>query len=88
MLKRSLARWIVLPVTLVAAGVLMGRSALGADSITARMDTFTSPDGVSSFALSLKPAAVAPTTAARDVVVLFNTSASQTGEYRARRSMP
>ena len=59
MLKRSLARWIVLPVTLVAAGVLMGQSALAADSITARMDTFTSPDGVSSFALSLKPAAVA-----------------------------
>ena len=52
--------------------------------ITARMGTFTSPDGVSSFALSMKPTAVAPTTAARDIVVLFNTSASQTGEYRAK----
>ena len=84
MLKKSLARWIVLPVTLVAVGVLMDRSVLGADSITARLDTFTSPDGASSFALSVKPAELAPTTTARDIVVLFNTSASQTGDYRAK----
>ena len=86
MSKRSLVRWIVLPATMVAVGALMGRSAVGADSspIAARMDTFANPDGVSSFALSMKPAAVAPTPGARDIVVLFNTSASQTGDYRAK----
>ncbi len=84
MSKRNLARWIVLPVTLVAVGTLMAQSVLAADSISARMDTFTNPAGVSSFALSVRPTAVAPTTAARDIVVLFNTSASQTGEYRTK----
>ncbi len=84
MLKSSLARWMALPATLVAVGVLMGQSALGAPSITAQMDTFTGPQGVTSFALSMKPTGVAPTTAARDIVVLFNTSASQMGDYRAR----
>jgi len=48
------------------------------------MDTFTNPDGASSFALSMKPTTVAPAPGARDIVVLFNTSASQTGEYRVK----
>jgi von Willebrand factor type A domain len=86
MSKKSLVRWIVLPVTMVAVGVLMGQSALGADSspVAAHMDTFANPDGVSSFALSIKPTAVAPTPGGRDIVVLFNTSASQTGDYRVK----
>ena len=46
------------------------------------MDTFASPDGVNSFALSMKPSVSAPAAGPRDIVVLFNTSASQTGEYR------
>ena len=58
--------------------------AAAAESITAQIGTFTSPDGVSSFALSMKPTAVAATTTARDIVVLFNTSASQAGESRAK----
>ncbi len=84
MLKRSLARWIVLPVTLVAVGWLLGQRVLGAESITAQMGTFTNTDGVSSFALSVKPTAIAATTSARDIVVLFNTSASQIGESRTK----
>ena len=57
MSKKSLVRWIVLPVTMVAVGGLIGNCAIAADPIgvAAHMDTFTSPDGVSSFALSMKP---------------------------------
>ena len=84
MSKKSLVRWTILPVTMVALGGLIGNSAFAADpiSIAAHMDTFTSPDGVNSFALSMKPSVPAPSAAPRDIVVLFNTSASQTGEYR------
>lgn len=84
MSKKSLARWILLPVTMVALGGLIGQSAVAADPITvaAQMDTFANPDGVSSFALRMKPSVAAPVAGPRDIVVLFNTSASQTGEYR------
>jgi hypothetical protein len=47
-----------------------------------RIDTYTK-DGATYFALSLQPAADAAAPAeSRDIVVLFDTSASQTGEYR------
>ena len=48
------------------------------------MDTFSSPDGVNYFALCLKDARRIASAAVRDVVVVFNTSASQTGDYRAK----
>jgi hypothetical protein len=64
-----------------SAGVL-GNPAEGADASgnAAQMATYTAPSGASYFALSLK--ADAPGSGARDVVVLFDTSASQTGPVR------
>jgi hypothetical protein len=47
----------------------------------ARLAVFTQADGVSAYALSLKPQLSAET-GPRHVVVLFDTSASQVGEYR------
>ena len=86
MSKKSLVRWIILPVTMVVVvlGGLIGNSAFAADpiGIAVHMDTFTNPDGVNSFALSVKPSVPAPAAGPHDIVVLFNTSASQTGEYR------
>jgi len=85
MLKRNFVRWVVLPVALIASTALIRPCAFAADPdpIAARMDTFAGPNGVSHFALSLKPAATVEK-APRDVIVLFSTSASQTGEFRAK----
>ena len=58
--------------------------AADASSIAASMATFSNREGVSYFALSLKPSESPAAAAARDVVVLFNTSAGQTGDYRAK----
>ncbi len=71
---------------MVAVCGLSGNFAAGAENgpIAAQMDTFTAPDGANYFALSMKPAATAPDGAARDIVVLFNTSASQQGDYRVK----
>ena len=84
MSKKSLVRWVILPVTMFALGGLIGNSAIAADpiAVATHMDTFTNPDGVNSFALSMKPSVPASAAGPRDIVVLFNTSASQTGEYR------
>ncbi len=66
--------------------VFMARSVWAADpvAISAHMDTFTHPDGANYFALSLAPEGVAPSAGPRDVVVMFNTSASQLGEHRTK----
>ena len=48
----------------------------------ARLATYDMADGESYFALSLTPKVRAADTAARDVVMVFDTSASQTGVYR------
>ena len=48
------------------------------------MDSFTNPDGTNYFAFSVKPEGIAPAGRPRDVLVMFNTSASQTGEYRTK----
>lgn len=51
---------------------------------TARLETFVKPDGTGYFAMSvIGPAAQAPAATHRDVVVLFDTSASQANEYRS-----
>ena len=59
-------------------------SAANAATLASRMDTFTNPDGTNYFALSIKPEGIASVSGPRDVLVMFNTSASQTGEYRAK----
>ena len=88
MSKNSLVRWVVLSAAMVAAYELGSGLALGAESgpIAAHMDTFSTPQGASYFALSMKPSMAAPAAGPRDIVVLFNTSASQMGQYRGRRS--
>lgn len=48
----------------------------------ARMESFAKPNGDSYFALSLVPQAALSPTESSDVVILFDTSASQLGAYR------
>jgi hypothetical protein len=50
----------------------------------AKLETFAKPDGQTFFALKLAPQAVASKAQPHDVVVLFDTSASQIGAYRAK----
>lgn len=46
------------------------------------LETYHAPDGSNYFALSLMPQQAIPAAEARDVVILFDTSASQSGVYR------
>ncbi|MBI2478866.1 MAG: hypothetical protein HYV60_09595 [Planctomycetia bacterium] len=64
----------------VTASSLLGRATVAAAE--SRLATFDSSTGEKYFALSLKPDNLGPPVAAHDVVVLFDTSASQTGMYR------
>ncbi|MBN2216822.1 MAG: hypothetical protein JW719_05565, partial [Pirellulales bacterium] len=58
--------------------------ALGAESGSeaARLNVFSHPDGATYFALSLKPTVEAAVPDGTDVVILFDTSSSQTGIFR------
>ncbi len=49
----------------------------------AQIEGFTQADGSSVFALTLKPS-ISAAPGPRDVVILFSTAASQTGDYRAK----
>ncbi|MGC4002752.1 MAG: hypothetical protein QM811_06320 [Pirellulales bacterium] len=51
-----------------------------------RIESFKNEAGESFYALSLMPQTAAPIAEARDYVVLFDTSASQSGAYREKRS--
>ena len=68
---------------LLAAAMLVSPAA-GADPNpgAAQLAVYTQPDGTSFFALGLKAPGGLPAAKQHDVVVLVNTSASQTGEYR------
>src|SRR3569623_328909 len=48
----------------------------------AQMETFSKPGGDTYFALKLTPPMARPAARPHDIVVLFDTSASQTGAYR------
>lgn len=82
----SLVRSAVVSLAMVAMSGFIGNAARGATAIqlAAHQEAFTNPDGTSYFAVSLKPSNMAASPAPRDIVVLFNTSAGQTGEYRAK----
>ncbi|MEX2560955.1 MAG: VWA domain-containing protein, partial [Pirellulales bacterium] len=67
----------------VGAALSIGAEAPATDSQTATMDLFSKADGETSFALKLVPGLEAPPARAHDVVILFDTSASQTGVYRS-----
>jgi len=49
-----------------------------------RLDCFSHADGATYFSLSLKPEVDVAPAGANDIVVLFDTSASQTGEHREK----
>jgi len=55
-----------------------------ADGGSARLDTYTSPDGETFFALSLSPQTADAAEGGKNVVVLVDTSASQSGVYREK----
>ncbi|HEV7225051.1 MAG TPA: VWA domain-containing protein, partial [Pirellulales bacterium] len=64
-----------------------GKSApqrLAAKASPVALDTFIKPDGEGFFALSLTPDVPQPPQTPRQLAVLFDTSASQTGVYRAQ----
>ena len=65
--------------TLACAVSVMPGPSFAAES---RLATFRTATGEDYFALSLSANAALPATEAQDVVVLFDTSASQTGIYR------
>ncbi|HVX60392.1 MAG TPA: hypothetical protein VHC19_07320, partial [Pirellulales bacterium] len=56
--------------------------AAASEANAVQMETFAKPGDDAYFALKLVPSAAQPATKPHDVVVLFDTSASQTGEYR------
>jgi hypothetical protein len=76
----------LLALTPVLAFAVTATSQLGrpnfATAAESRLATFDSSTGERYFALSLKPDNLGPPAAAYDVVVLFDTSASQAGMYR------
>ncbi len=86
MSKSNLVRCAVLSMAMIAVSGLNRPIAVAADAdpVVTGMETFTAPDGVGSFALTMKLAAGAPAAGPRDVLILFNTSAAQNGEYRAK----
>jgi len=51
---------------------------------SARLETFVAPDGQGYFAMSLKPSLVQPKRSGHEVVILFDTSASQAGAIREK----
>lgn len=53
-------------------------------AVPARLDTYVQPDGTGYFVLTFPPEADLPAASRHDIVVLFDTSASQVGETRAR----
>jgi hypothetical protein len=58
------------------------KPAAPAPTADARIETYVTPAGDGFFALSLQPAIAQPKSPPHDVLVLFDTSASQTGAYR------
>jgi len=70
-------------VALVGVLSLMSNGVFAADAprSSSQLDTYTK-DGDSSFALSLSPSVAKPAAKPRDVTILFDTSASQAGDYR------
>lgn len=62
----------------------LAAEAKAAPKQAAVLETFAKPDGQAFFALELTPRLAPPKTQPLDLVVLFDTSASQAGAYRAK----
>jgi hypothetical protein len=85
MSRELLFRMACLPVAVMA--LALGSSGGGASALppgAAQLEAYTAPDGATYFALSIRPDLAPQPEAAHDVVILVDTSASQTGEFRAR----
>jgi len=82
-MKCTLAR-IVIGLSALVALVAAPMSSLAAQpgAGEAQLQQYVGPDGNRYFALTIPPGAVAKDSSPRDVVVLFDTSASQTGQFR------
>src|SRR4051794_7557941 len=82
---RGMNRVTINSVLSIALSVALAATAPAADApkLSAELGTYSREGGKTYFALSLTPpAAAAPQDDARDVVIVFNTAASQTGPYR------
>ena len=53
-------------------------------TIAAQLETFARPEGDTYFAMKLTPGAARPAATPHDVVIIFDTSASQSGAYRTK----
>ena len=84
MSKPRLFQWAWLP--LLALGLLVGNGGWGAEpgGEAARLDCYAHSDGVNYFALTLEPRGNLPAAGSRDILVLFETSAGQAGQYRTQ----
>ncbi|MCH8923469.1 MAG: hypothetical protein IIA67_10025, partial [Planctomycetes bacterium] len=68
--------------TAAIAATVVAAPRASAGSQASRLATYTSPTGTQHFALSLRPQLRLPAPSSHRIVVLFDTSASQTGAYR------
>jgi len=82
MSRRTALALLVSPLMAVALAAALIAAPPAGDVSTAKLSTYASAAGDTYFALSLPPLASPPTAFDHDVVVLFDTSASQTGAYR------
>ncbi|MFZ5833525.1 MAG: hypothetical protein ACOY3P_25850, partial [Planctomycetota bacterium] len=83
MSRRSLLlQGVWLPAALAVAMACSGAIGQVAAAETARLETFSHPDGSTYFALRLAPIEAEAQATPRNVVVLFDTSAAQTGAFR------
>ncbi|MGH7138312.1 MAG: hypothetical protein ACREHD_21390, partial [Pirellulales bacterium] len=87
--QSRLACWAALVV--IGAGIheALSDATLAAEAKTstkqaAVLETFAKPDGQAYFALALSPQVTQPKPQPHDIVILFDTSASQTGVFRAK----
>ncbi|TVS07715.1 MAG: hypothetical protein EA424_29460, partial [Planctomycetaceae bacterium] len=74
--------WLFAVPLVMLATTLTAMADLTGGSQPSELATFDSPTGETFFALSLNPTEPAPAATGHDVLVLFDTSASQTGAYR------
>ena len=72
------------PIEPAPAGKKADATPVTTPAVPARMDTYIQPDGTGYFALIFPAETDLPRTAGHDIVVLFDTSASQIGEARTR----
>ncbi len=83
--RSSFPRTWLLLATIAACVSATSTQATESGPEAARLEAFTKADGTNHFALSLRPdAAVSAEPGPRDVVVVFDTSASQMGQYREK----